>query len=107
MAAELFKSTLSQFKITLDEDAVEYIGGMLDDMTLNDPEEVRESTESFLKDANINDMARNNFYKTLFSNASPKKAIASKQGPVLLSEKVATTPQRKADMKVSFSLKKI
>ncbi|KAI8645995.1 P-loop containing nucleoside triphosphate hydrolase protein [Parasitella parasitica] len=68
MAAQLFNNQLSQFKIKLDKDSLDYIGGMLGDMALTDHDEVRESTETFLIDANINDKARSDFYKALFSN---------------------------------------
>jgi hypothetical protein len=86
MASEHFNKQLTQFKIKLDEDSIEYIGGMLGDMTLTDHEEVRESTETFLIDANINDKTRNDFYKALFSDELFQNKTQVKQvpGPVLL-----------------------
>lgn len=68
MASEQFNTQLKNFNIELDEDATEYIGGMLSDMTLTDHDEVRESTETFLIDANIDDDTRDNFFQALFSN---------------------------------------
>ncbi|GAA5797956.1 hypothetical protein HPULCUR_003354 [Helicostylum pulchrum] len=68
MASEQFNTQLKNFKIELDEDATEYIGGMLSDMSLTDHDEVRESTENFLIDANIDDDTRDNFFQALFSN---------------------------------------
>lgn len=88
MASQQFNDQLNQFKIKLDEDSLEYIGGMLGDMTLTDHDEVRESTETFLMDANINDKARNNFYKALFSNDlfndKATKSTTADDGPVLI-----------------------
>jgi ATP-binding cassette subfamily F protein 3 len=86
MAFELFNKQLEQFKINLDEDSVEYIGGMLNDMTLSDHEEVRESTETFLIDANTNDKTRNDFYKSLFSDKlfQSKAQVKETTGPILL-----------------------
>ncbi|CEP19436.1 hypothetical protein [Parasitella parasitica] len=79
MASQLFNNQLNQFKIKLDEDSLDYIGGMLGDMALIDHDEVRESTETFLIDANINDKTRNDFYKNLFSNDAFKgKAVNNK-----------------------------
>lgn len=69
MASQQFSSNLKAFKINLDSDSVDYIGGMLEDLTLTDHNEVREATETFLIDANINDKTRNDFYKALFSNS--------------------------------------
>lgn len=88
MASEQFKTELKNFKIDLDEDAIEYIGGMLSDMTLTDHDEVRESTENFLVDANIHDMIRSAFYKSLFSSKvfQGKEQVAD-QKPALLSVK--------------------
>ncbi|KAI9358979.1 P-loop containing nucleoside triphosphate hydrolase protein [Pilaira anomala] len=68
MVIELFKKQLHSFKIDLDEDTVNYIGGILDDMDLSDHDQAREITEPFLIDASINDRDRNDFYKSLFSN---------------------------------------
>lgn len=87
MASQQFNDRLNQFKIKLDEDSLKYIGGMLDDMTLTDHDEVRESTESFLIDANINHKARNDFYKALFASNAFKgesSANTSSSGPVLI-----------------------
>ncbi|GAA5815226.1 hypothetical protein MFLAVUS_008732 [Mucor flavus] len=68
MVAELFKTQLSKFKINLDEDTVNYIGSMLGDMDLTDHDQVRETIETFLVDASINDKTRNDFYKSLLDN---------------------------------------
>jgi hypothetical protein len=89
MASQQFNDQLNQLKIKLDEDSLEYIGGMLGDMTLTDHDEVRESTETFLIDANINDKARNDFYKALFSNElfndkPVETTTTAGDGPVLL-----------------------
>lgn len=87
MASQQFNNQLNQFKIKLDEDSLEYISGMLADMTLTNHDEVRESTETFLIDANINDKARNDFYRTLFSSDAFKGKASSNttaNGPVLI-----------------------
>lgn len=90
MASQQFTTQLTKFKINLDQDAIEYIGGMLDDMTLTDHDEVRESTETFLMDANINDKTRNDFYASLFSSNvfQGKEAAVVDNGPVALEKKV-------------------
>ncbi|KAG2234311.1 hypothetical protein INT48_000761 [Thamnidium elegans] len=87
MVAELFKTQLSNFKINLDEDTVNYIGSMLGDMNLSDHDQVRETTETFLIDASINDKARNDFYKSLFANNEfqVSKAVVD-TAPVLLKQ---------------------
>lgn len=108
MASEQFKSQLNNFKIDLDEDAIDYIGGMLGDMTLTDHEEVRESTETFLMDASINDMTRNAFYKALFSSKlfHGKDEAKADKGPILLSEKPKSQKQQVKKVKLkneSFS----
>lgn len=87
MASQQFNDQLNQFRIKLDEDLLEYISGMLADMTLTNHDEVRESTETFLIDANINDKARNDFYKALFSSDAFKGKAArntTANGPVLI-----------------------
>lgn len=101
MASQQFNDQLKQFKIKLDEDSLEYVSGMLDDMTLTDHDEVRESTESFLIDANINDKARNDFYKALFASNAFKgepSANTPSSGPVLInsnnSKKDATLDEK-------------
>ncbi|KAG2231836.1 hypothetical protein INT48_005619 [Thamnidium elegans] len=90
MASEQFNIQLKNFKIELDEDATEYIGGMLSDMSLTDHEEIRESTENFLIDANADDNTRDNFFKSLFSNNlfQGKTEPEAKQGPILLTRKI-------------------
>jgi ATP-binding cassette subfamily F protein 3 len=97
MAAEEFSKLLTQFKIDLDQDSVDYIRGMLGDLTLTDHDEIRESTETFLVDANINDMTRSAFYKALFSNQlfQGKEERSIKDGPILLSKK----PQHAVEQK--------
>lgn len=100
MASQQFNDKLNQFKIKLDEDSLEYISGMLGDMTLTDHDEVRESTETFLIDANINDKARNDFYKALFSSDAFKgdaSGSAFSRGPVLIN---TSKKDAKADGKV-------
>ncbi|KAL0145759.1 P-loop containing nucleoside triphosphate hydrolase protein [Mucor lusitanicus] len=101
MASQQFNDKLNQFKIKLDEDSLEYISGMLGDMTLTDHDEVRESTETFLIDANINDKARNDFYKALFSSDAFKgdaSGSAFSRGPVLIN---TSKKDAKADGKKS------
>ncbi|GAN02555.1 conserved hypothetical protein [Mucor ambiguus] len=100
MASQQFNDQLNHFKIKLDEDSLEYISGMLSDMTLTDHDEVRESTETFLIDANINDKARNDFYKALFSSNvfnGEASSNASPSGPVLInsSSKTGAKPAKK------------
>ncbi|KAI9272479.1 P-loop containing nucleoside triphosphate hydrolase protein [Sporodiniella umbellata] len=73
MTAELFAHNLTKFNITLEDDATSYIASMLNDMSLNETEEIKESTESFLIDANVNDQTRNDFYKNLFLCKTPKE----------------------------------
>lgn len=105
MASEQFSKQLDTFKIDLDEDAIEYIGGMLSDMSLTDHEEVRESTETFLIDASIDDDTRDDFYKALFSNqlfqANSEPVV--KQGPTLISKKPLF---KQSEPKVNTSEKK-
>lgn len=106
MASEQFNKLLKDFKIDLDADSVDYIGGMLGDLTLTDHDEVREATETFLLDANINDMARNAFYRALFSSQAFRgKQEAVKNGPVLLSKKhQQVEEQKKVILKIACVL---
>ncbi|KAG1109297.1 hypothetical protein G6F42_015698 [Rhizopus arrhizus] len=102
MASQQFNNQLNQFKIKLDEDSLEYISGMLADMTLTNHDEVRESTETFLIDANINDKARNDFYRTLFSSDAFKGKASSNttaNGPVLINnnKKDSTVNEKKSE----------
>ncbi|KAI9246637.1 P-loop containing nucleoside triphosphate hydrolase protein [Helicostylum pulchrum] len=87
MVVELFKTQLSSFKINLDEDTVNYIGSILGDMNLSDHDQVRETTEPFLIDANTNDKTRSGFYRSLLANNEfkvDKSAIDT--APVLLKQ---------------------
>lgn len=95
MVAELFKTQLSKFKINLDEDTVDYIGSMLGDMDLTDHDQVRETTETFLIDASINDKARNDFYKSLLDNSEFQvdKAVIDPV-PVLLKQHEKVKPTK-------------
>lgn len=108
MASQQFSSNLKAFKINLDSDSVDYIGGMLEDLTLTDHNEVREATETFLIDANINDKTRNDFYKALFSNSpfkggkeeAPNKA---NDEPVPLNKVLQKKVEKKTAAKSSSS----
>ncbi|KAI9496993.1 P-loop containing nucleoside triphosphate hydrolase protein [Zychaea mexicana] len=96
--SKTFLSKLQQFDVELDEDTFEYIAGMLNDLDLTDDDvntAIQESTEDFLKDANIAASKRNQFYKALsedlaFSTTTPlatATATVIKQtqdGPVAL-----------------------
>ncbi|KAI8984310.1 P-loop containing nucleoside triphosphate hydrolase protein [Mycotypha africana] len=70
MASEQFVSQLNQFNINLDEETIEYIGSILGDMSLSEHEEIRQSTEPFLIDSDINDETRDDFYSKLFSHSA-------------------------------------
>ncbi|KAI7856067.1 P-loop containing nucleoside triphosphate hydrolase protein [Circinella umbellata] len=96
--SQSFLSNLKQLDIQLDEDAIEYITGMLNDLDLSDSDvedTIRESTEEFLKDANISTSKRDMLYKGISedinssssskSSVSVTPAIDNKQdGPVAL-----------------------
>lgn len=104
MASQQFSSNLKAFKINLDSDSVDYIGGMLEDLTLTDHNEVREATETFLIDANINDKTRNDFFKALFSNPPFNKGEAPNKAndePVplnkVLQKKIEKKVKKKTD----------
>lgn len=85
MTTELFVRNLDKFNITLEEDAAEYINGMLNDMSLNETDEIKESTESFLIDANIDEKTRDEFYEMLFAGRSSKGAkLEQHEQPVRL-----------------------
>lgn len=106
MASEQFKTELNNFKINLDEDAIEYIGGMLSDMSLTDHDEVRESTETFLVDANIHDMIRSAFYKSLFSSKvfqGNSTVVDTTPKPVRLSAKPAPIRQKETPVQESHA----
>lgn len=83
MATTLFNQNLSRFGIRLDDDAAEYISSMLESMPLDEANEIRTSTESFLIDANIDEDMRNAFYSKLFENniSRPKEIEDQKKLP--------------------------
>jgi hypothetical protein len=74
MVTKLFTQNLNKFNIHLDDDAAEYISGMLESMSMDEADEIRASTESFLIDANIDEDTRSAFYSNLFENnvSTPK-----------------------------------
>ncbi|KAG0750520.1 hypothetical protein G6F62_002357 [Rhizopus arrhizus] len=85
MTTELFVRNLNKFNITLEEDAAEYINSMLNDMSLNETDEIKESTESFLIDANIDEKTRDEFYKALIAGGASKGAkLEQHEQPVRL-----------------------
>ncbi|KAI9474013.1 MAG: P-loop containing nucleoside triphosphate hydrolase protein [Benjaminiella poitrasii] len=88
-----FTQLLNQYNIQLEEDAVEYISSMLDDMSLsssNEQDDVRETIEPFLMDANINEKTRNGLYESLFSSIDTynqdSQPDIKRNGPILLTE---------------------
>ncbi|KAI8148679.1 P-loop containing nucleoside triphosphate hydrolase protein [Fennellomyces sp. T-0311] len=110
--SESFLSRLQQLDIQLDGDAVEYITGMLNDMDLSDSDindTIRESTEEFLKDANIAASKRNKLYKAV-SEDLPKKSPSSTQqdGPVALpsAAEKKSSPKKRDDAAVTQEDKK-
>ncbi|KAI8983429.1 P-loop containing nucleoside triphosphate hydrolase protein [Pilobolus umbonatus] len=70
MLSEQFIHQLNNFHIHLDEDVMEYMCGMLNDMSVADKDEIRESTETFLIDANLGSKKRDEFYEGLMSSLS-------------------------------------
>lgn len=74
MTAKLFVHNLKKFNISLEEDATAYISSILNDLSLDETEEIKESTESFLIDAQVSQDIRSDFYKNLFVNKVPKES---------------------------------
>ncbi|KAG2223216.1 hypothetical protein INT45_006097 [Circinella minor] len=117
--SQSFLSNLNQLDIQLDEDAVEYITGMLNDLDLSDSDvedTIRESTEEFLKDANILTSKRDKLYKAISedinsstsskSSVSVTPAVNNKQdGPVALpsAKRVIKAEDDNDDDKVDIS----
>ncbi|KAI8378379.1 P-loop containing nucleoside triphosphate hydrolase protein [Blakeslea trispora] len=66
MASDKFNHQLNNLQICLDQDAIEYIGSLLNDIDLSDHEQIRDSTEVFLIDANVDDKTRSTLYTSLF-----------------------------------------
>ncbi|KAL0076510.1 P-loop containing nucleoside triphosphate hydrolase protein [Phycomyces blakesleeanus] len=94
--SETFLKQLKAFKIDIDEDALEYMTGMLADMQVNDKDDVRGSTESFLADANVDDTTMDAFYSAVFkipgsSTESTKERVPK---PVLLKKEVKIIEQK-------------
>ncbi|CEI88046.1 hypothetical protein RMCBS344292_02447 [Rhizopus microsporus] len=83
MVSKLFTQNLNKFNIHLDDDAAEYISGMLESMSMDEADEIRASTESFLIDANIDEDTRSAFYSDLFENnvSTPKEIKDQKKLP--------------------------
>lgn len=83
MVTKLFTQNLNKFNIRLDDDAAEYISGMLESMSMDEADEIRASTESFLIDANIDEDTRSAFYSNLFENnvSTPKEIKDQKKLP--------------------------
>ncbi|CEG82882.1 hypothetical protein RMATCC62417_16875 [Rhizopus microsporus] len=83
MITKLFTQNLNKFNICLDDDAAEYISGMLESMSLDEADEIRASTESFLIDANIDEDTRSAFYSNLLENSvsTPKEIKNQKKLP--------------------------
>ncbi|KAI7907657.1 P-loop containing nucleoside triphosphate hydrolase protein [Cokeromyces recurvatus] len=76
--SERFTQLLDQYRIVLEDDAVEYINSMLYDMTLsscNDQQQddIHESINAFLLDANIDKNKRDDFFTSLFSSIKPQQ----------------------------------
>lgn len=61
-----FLTQLEEYKVVLDEDTTDYLGGMLSELSLHpDIDEVRSSTEAFLEDADMDSSTIDSFYKKL------------------------------------------
>ncbi|KAG0182533.1 hypothetical protein DFQ28_001984, partial [Apophysomyces sp. BC1034] len=95
--ADTFIAKLSEFHITLEDETLEYLSGMFDDMQLND---LRESTETFLVDANASSRTIDAFYESILkagavhdlepeqedSSRKPKKLEKPQQQAAKISE---------------------
>ncbi|KAI9027425.1 P-loop containing nucleoside triphosphate hydrolase protein [Phycomyces nitens] len=84
--SDTFLKQLKAFEINIDEDALEYMTGMLADMQVSDESDVRGSTESFLADANVDDATMDAFYTAVFKipGASIETSKERVPKPVLL-----------------------
>ncbi|KAI8370531.1 P-loop containing nucleoside triphosphate hydrolase protein [Radiomyces spectabilis] len=71
--SSLFTKQLSNFGISLEDDAVDYITSMLLESSLDDPDELREATEPFLIDASMEQSQLDAFYKALSREMGPSE----------------------------------
>jgi uncharacterized coiled-coil protein SlyX len=75
-----FLTQLEEYKIALDEDTIDYLGGMLTELSLHpDIDEVRSSTEAFLEDADVNSSTIDSFYQKLTDQSTASTASQNNQ----------------------------
>jgi hypothetical protein len=75
-----FLTQLEEYKIVLDEDTIDYLGGMLTELSLHpDIDEVRSSTEAFLEDADVNSSTIDSFYQKLTDQSAASTAPQNNQ----------------------------
>lgn len=85
-----FFDQLKEFNINLDEESLDYIGGMLADLSLStDINELRNSTEPFLEDANVDKNTIQSFYEQLkCSNDTTNLESISNNGKLSIKEPI-------------------
>lgn len=111
-AQKAFSNQVQAFKLAIDEDTLEYINGILEDLT--DLDSVREATEQFLQDAIDDQSVLDRFYATLkLDSATPstQAEVTTLKKPVRIDEaskdmeSLSLDSPNKADTKVYFTLK--
>jgi hypothetical protein len=110
-AQKAFSTQVQAFKLTIDEDTLEYINGILEDLT--DPDSVREATEQFLQDAIDDQSVIDRFYATLKmdpATPSSQAEVTTLKKPLRIDEtskdmeSLSLDSPNKADTKVYFTL---
>lgn len=109
-AQKAFSDQVQAFKLAIDGDTLEYINGILEDLT--DLDSVREATEQFLQDAIEDQSVIDRFYATLKLNSttpSSQAEVTALKKPVKIDEaskdieSLSLDSPSKADVKVYFA----
>ncbi|KAI8099275.1 P-loop containing nucleoside triphosphate hydrolase protein, partial [Halteromyces radiatus] len=103
-----FLRQLEEYNIKLDDDTLEYLGGMLTDLTLHpDLDEVRSNTEAFLEDADVDNTTINDFYRQLSQGTNQPSAIKASNNVLLPTHSPSSTTSSSEDQhQVDVSEKK-
>jgi len=109
-AQKAFSNQVQAFKLAIDEDTLEYINGILEDLT--DLDSVREATEQFLQDAIDDQSVIDRFYATLkLDSATPstQAEVTTLKKPVRIDEaskdmEYLSLDSPSKDTKVHFTL---
>ncbi|KAI9289469.1 P-loop containing nucleoside triphosphate hydrolase protein [Umbelopsis sp. AD052] len=111
-AQKAFATQVQAFKLSIDEDTLEYINGILEDLT--DPDSVREATEQFLQDSVDDQSVIDRFYATMkLDSATPSSQaeVTTLKKPLRIDEttkdmeSLSLDPSSKVDNKTTTKSK--